>query len=130
MTIFEKIIAREIPAHIIWENSNYIAFLDIKPINPGHILLVPKKPVSDILDMTDQEYSSLFLAAKQLAWTLRTATGAKRIGYMIEGFGVNHVHIHLIPINDVNEMDHNRAHEASKEELEEMAEKIRKCVEE
>jgi histidine triad (HIT) family protein len=130
MTIFEKIIAREIPAHIIWENSDYIAFLDIKPINPGHVLLVPKKPVGDILDMTDQEYSSLFLAAKQLALVLRAATGAKRIGYMVEGFGVNHVHIHLIPINAVNELDHTRAHEVSEEELEEMAEKIRECVEE
>ncbi len=128
MTIFEKIIAREIPAHVIWENSDYIAFLDIKPINPGHVLLVPKKPVGDILDMTDQEYSSLFLAAKQLALSLRIATGAKRIGYMVEGFGVDHVHIHLIPINAVNELDHARAHNASEEELKEIAEKIRECV--
>lgn len=129
MTIFEKIISREIPAYIVWEDEKYIAFLDIKPINPGHTLLVPKKLVGDFLDMSDGEYSNLFLAAKKFAVRLRTATNAKRIGIVVEGFGVEHVHIHLVPINAINELDHSRAYDASQQELEEMSEKIKNIIE-
>lgn len=129
MTIFEKIISREIPAYIVWEDEKYIAFLDIKPINPGHTLLVPKKSVGDFLDMSDGEYSDLFLAAKKFAVRLRTATNAKRIGIVVEGFGVEHVHIHLVPINAINELDHSRAYDASQQELEEMSEKIKNIIE-
>lgn len=128
MKIFEKIIAREIPAYIIWEDEKHIAFLDIKPINPGHLLIVPKKVVGDVLDMNNQEYTDLFLKAKNLAVSLRKATNAKRIGYVVEGFGVEHVHIHLIPINAIYELDHRRAYNASKEELEEMAENIKNAI--
>ena len=128
MTIFEKIIAREVPAYIVWEDENYIAFLDIKPLNPGHSLLVPKKPVGDILDMNDDEYADLFLKAKNLALSLRKAMNAKRIGYIVEGFGVEHVHIHLVPINAINELDISRAYTASKEELEEMSANIKNAI--
>lgn len=128
MTIFEKIIAHEIPAYIVWEDEKHIAFLDIKPINPGHLLIVPKKVVGDILDMNNQEYTDLFLQAKDLAISLRKATNAKRIGYVVEGFGVEHVHIHLIPINAIYELDHRRAYNTSKEELEEMAENIKNAI--
>ncbi len=128
MTIFEKIIAREIPAYIVWEDEKYIAFLDIKPVNPGHLLVVPKKVVGDILDMDDQEYADLFLKAKNLALSLRKATNAKRIGYIVEGFGVEHVHIHLVPINAINELDHSHAYNASKEELESMSENIKNAI--
>lgn len=129
MTIFEKIIAREIPAHIIWEDENYIAFLDIKPVKPGHVLLVPKKPVANILDMEEKDYSALWLTAKKLAIPLRQATTAKRIGFVVEGFGVDHVHIHLIPINGPHELDSINARDASPEELSAMAEGVRKEVE-
>lgn len=128
MTIFEKIIAREIPAYIIWEDDKHIAFLDIKPIQQGHILLIPKKAVSDILNMDDKEYSDLFLQAKKLALSLRTATGAKRVGYIVEGFGVEHVHIHLVPINGLNELDHSNASEASPAELEIMSQNIKNAI--
>lgn len=128
MTIFEKIIAREIPAYIIWEDDKHIAFLDIKPIQQGHVLLVPKKAVSNILDMDDKEYSDLFLQAKKLALSLRTATGAKRIGYIVEGFGVEHVHIHLVPINGLNELDHSNASDASGPELEVMSQNIKNAI--
>jgi histidine triad (HIT) family protein len=128
MTIFEKIIAREIPAYIVWEDKKYIAFLDIKPVNPGHTLLVPKKPIDNFLDMDDSEYTELFLAAKKFAAYLQKATSAKRIGIVVEGFGVPHVHIHLIPINAINELDHSRAHNASQIELEEMSQKIKNSL--
>lgn len=130
MTIFEKIINREIPAHIIWEDDHHIAFLDIKPINPGHLLVVPKKPIADILDMDESSYTTLWLAAKKLAASLRQACGSKRIGYIVEGFGVDHVHIHLIPINGPHELEPSKAQDASNEELETIANEIRKVVEE
>lgn len=125
MTIFEKIIAREIPAHIVWEDDYHIAFLDIKPIQAGHVLLVPKKPVENILDMNEEEYGALWLQAKKLALPLQQATGAARIGFVVEGFGVDHVHIHLVPINNPHELDSRNAKDASPEELEEIAEKIK-----
>lgn len=124
MTIFEKIIAREIPAHIIWEDDRHLAFLDIKPINPGHTLVIPKKATANILDMNDEDYIALWLAAKQVAKKLQQATDAKRIGFIVEGFEIEHVHIHLVPINQPHELNPTLAHEASAKELKSMAEKL------
>lgn len=127
-SIFTKIINRELPAHIVWENDNYIAFLNIRPINPGHLLVVPKKETGYIFDMPDEEYKEILMIAKWLAKPLQEATGAKRIGLSVEGFGVDHVHVHLIPINEMNEMDPNREKGASEEELAEMEEKIKEEI--
>ncbi|MCX6792725.1 MAG: HIT family protein [Candidatus Falkowbacteria bacterium] len=128
-SIFTKIINREVPAHIVWENETHIAFLNIKPINPGHLLVVPKKETGYIFDMSDEDYKEVLMIAKWLAKPLQIATNAKRIGLSVEGFGVDHVHVHLIPINEMNEMDPNREKGASEEELAEMAEKIIKEIE-
>lgn len=128
MTIFEKIIAREIPAQIVWEDERHIAFLDIKPVNPGHLLVVPKQPVAGFLDMTDEAYTQLFLVVKQLSKPLQVATGAVRIGLQVEGFEVDHVHVHLIPLHHPHELDPRRATEASAEELAAMAETIKQSL--
>lgn len=130
MTTFEKIIAREIPAQIIWEDDHHIAFLDIKPINPGHVLLVPKKPIADILDMDEYSYSALWLAAKKIAVLLREVCNSKRIGYIVEGFGVDHAHIHLVPINGPHELEPSKAQDVPSKELETIANKIKKVFEE
>lgn len=127
-SIFTKIINREVPAQIVWENDKYIAFLDINPVNPGHLLVVPKKEISYIFDMPDEDYKEIMMIAKFLATPLKIVTGAKRIGMAIEGFSIDHVHIHLIPINNINELDPNRARKASDEELAKMAEKIREEI--
>ncbi len=127
-TIFTKIINREIPAQIVWENDKYIAFLDIKPINPGHLLLVPKTETAYIFDLPDETYSELMLIAKKLAKPLQLATQAKKIGLAIEGFGVDHVHIHLVPINNMNEMDPNRAQTMEESVLINWAEKIKQAI--
>ena len=124
-SIFTKIINREIPAHIIWENDNYLAFLSIQPVNPGHLLVVPKKETDYVFDLNDEEYKELMIMAKLLATPLQKATKAKRIGLSVEGFGVPHVHVHLIPINQANEMDPHKVRAASDEELANMAQNIK-----
>lgn len=128
MTIFEKIISREIPAHIIWENDNYLAFLDIKPIQAGHTLVIPKKPINDLLAMTDEDYTHLWLTAKKLAIPLKKAMSAKKIGFIVEGFGVDHVHIHLVPINNAGELNPDKAQTANQAELTATAEKIKSTI--
>ncbi len=125
MTIFEKIINREIPAHIIWEDEHHLAFLDIKPITNGHTLVIPKKVFNNILEMNEENYLALFLAAKKVALLLKKATSAQRIGFLVEGFAIDHVHVHLIPLNNPQELDPSRAHEVSEAELQKIAEVIK-----
>ncbi len=127
-SIFTKIINREIPAHIVWENEKFIATMDIRPVNPGHMLVIPKQEIGYIFDMNDSDYSDLMLTAKKLAGPLKMATNAKRVGLVVEGFGVDHVHIHLIPINEANQLDPHRAKEVADEELAIMAEKIKSAL--
>lgn len=98
-SIFTKIINREIPAEIVWENDKFIAFLDINPIVEGHTLLVPKKQVDKFYDLDDETYLELFKLTKIFAKKYETIFNCKRVGIIIEGFGVPHVHIHLLPIN-------------------------------
>ena len=104
-TIFEKIVAGEIPSYKIWEDEGHFAFLDISPFAPGHTLVVPKKPSPYIFDLEDQEYTKLFLAAKKVAKKLRMAMQTPRIGVIVAGYGVvDHVHIHLIPIHSEGDL--------------------------
>jgi len=127
-SIFTKIINKELPSHTVWENDKYIAFLSIKPVNPGHLLLVPKKEIGYIFDMNDEEYKEIFMLAKWLALPLQKATAAKKIGLSVEGFEIEHVHIHLIPINNSGEMDPHRVREATDDELSAVAEKIKEEI--
>jgi histidine triad (HIT) family protein len=118
--IFCKIIKKEIPAYIVWENHNSLAFLDINPIKPGHILLIPKIHCEDIFEMNEEAYQQLLATAKQLIPHLKKATSAKRIGMIVEGFGVAHAHIHFVPVNFGNELNPELAHTALPDELEKM----------
>ena len=97
--IFNKIISREIPAHIIWESDTHLAFLDINPIQPGHTLLIPKQQIDYIFDMNDAEYTNLWLAAKEVAKLLKEKLKCERVCVIVEGYAVPHVHVHLIPTN-------------------------------
>ena len=97
--LFVKIINREIPAHIIWENAEFIAFLDISPIEIGHTLVIPKIQTDYIFDLENADYSKLFLAAKSVAKILKNKLNCKRVAILVEGFAVPHCHIHLIPLN-------------------------------
>lgn len=121
--LFVKIINREIPAHIIWENDEFIAFLDISPIQIGHTLIVPKIQTDYIFDLENTNYSKFFLVAKDVAKILKNKLNCKRIAILVEGFAVPHCHIHLIPLNSELDLKSQRK-VLSNEKLAQIAQKI------
>ena len=126
--IFCKIVNGSEPAHKIWESADFLAFLSIHPCNPGHICLIPKAHVDYIFDLEEPLYSNIFRAAKRLSAPLKKTTKAKRIGVAIEGFSVPHVHIHLVPLYNMAELDPHRHTKQPDEELAKMSERIRKRI--
>jgi len=122
--IFCKIVRGVEPAHIIWESNDFLAFLSIHPCNPGHTCLIPKLHIDYVFDLDERLYSRIFQAARQLSQPLKRATDASRIGVAIEGFSVPHVHLHLVPLYHVAELDPHRHIKQNHKELAEMAENI------
>lgn len=104
-TIFSKIAAGEIPSYKVAEDENYFAFLDINPVAPGHVLVIPKREESYIFNLADEEYAGLTLFAKRVAAALEKAMPCKRIGVCVIGLEVPHAHIHLVPLNSEADMD-------------------------
>lgn len=126
-SIFTKIINREIPAHIVAEDDNYIAFLDIFPLQKGHTLVVPKKEVDYIYDLDDEILSGLHLFAKKVALSIKKSFPCNRVGVAVVGLEVPHAHIHLIPINSMADMNFmNEKMKLSQEELGEIAKQIQR----
>jgi histidine triad (HIT) family protein len=119
--IFCKIVKGEIPCVKIWEDEKYLAFLDLGQINPGHTLVIPKKHTDYIFDLEDNEYCELLLSGKKIAKKLKLKLNPKRVGLAVEGFGVPHVHLHMVPINNGNELNPERAAHPPIEELEKIA---------
>jgi histidine triad (HIT) family protein len=126
--VFCKIIEGALPAHKIWEDERFLAILDINPNTPGHTLLLPKAHVPYVFDLEENLYSSLFTTAKTLSPVLLEATHAKRIGVVIQGFTVPHVHVHLVPMNDVHDLDESRATPASESILSSMSLKLQRAI--
>ncbi|MEQ9300591.1 MAG: HIT family protein [Cyclobacteriaceae bacterium] len=108
-SIFSKIIAREIPAHIVAEDDNHLAFLDINPLVMGHTLVIPKKEVDYIYDLEDDDLTALHLFAKKVADGIKQSIDCKRVGVTVIGLEVPHAHIHLIPISSMDDMNFSRA---------------------
>lgn len=104
-SIFTKIINGEIPAFKIAENENYIAFLDAFPLAKGHTLVVPKKEIDYIFNLDDNTLSELMIFSKQVAKKVEQAIPCKRMGVAVIGLEVPHTHIHLVPINNVSDID-------------------------
>jgi histidine triad (HIT) family protein len=128
-SIFTKIINREIPAYIVAEDENYIAFLDINPLVVGHTLVVPKKEVDFIFDLDDATLAGLNLFAKKVAQAIKHSIPCKRVGVAVIGLEVPHTHVHLVPMNSMNDLNFTRAKlNPPKEELAEAADKIKKAV--
>lgn len=124
-TIFTKIIAGEIPAHKIAENDQYLAFLDIKPLKKGHTLVIPKRETDYIFDVEDEEYRALWSFAKDVAKKIEAKISCERIGVAVIGLEVAHAHIHLIPMNNVSDMNFaNPKLDLSQDQLAEIAKKI------
>ena len=125
-TVFTKILAGEIPAHKILENDEYLAFLDIRPINPGHTLVIPKKEIDYIFDIEDELLKGLVVFAKKAAKAIGKTIPCKKVGVMVAGLEVPHAHIHLIPIiESLSELSFARAKAMPQEELAVIAAKIR-----
>ncbi|GHT38545.1 HIT family protein [Bacteroidia bacterium] len=103
-TIFSRIIAGEIPCHKVAEDSEFFAFLDIRPVAKGHTLVVPKQEVDYIFDLGDDALGRMMAFAKKVAKAQEAAISCKRIGLTVIGLEVPHAHIHLIPITDEKDM--------------------------
>ena len=128
-TIFSKIVAGEIPAYKVAETLEFLAFLDISPLAEGHVLVIPKKEVDYIFDLDDETYTGLQIFAKIVAQGLKEAIPCKRIGVAVIGLEVPHVHIHLIPMNNVSDLNFSRPKLSfTPEELQATADKIRAAL--
>ena len=126
-TIFTKIINREIPAHIVAEDENCIAFLDIMPLVKGHVLVVPKQETDYIFDMEPDALAELNKFAQKVAKAIDKTIKCTRVGVAVIGLEVPHVHIHLIPMRTMDDINFTRTKlKLSSEELSEIAEAIRK----
>lgn len=125
-SIFTRIINREIPGHIIAEDDRYIAFLDVMPLVHGHTLVVPKQEIDYIFDMDDETLAGLHVFAKKVAKAIKKAVPCKRIGVAVIGLEVPHTHVHLVPMNQVGDINFTQPKlKPSPEELAEVADKIR-----
>ncbi len=125
-TIFSKILSGEIPCHKILENNDFLAFLDLRPVNRGHTLVIPKKEVDYLFDMEDSQLSAIMPFSKKVAAAIKKTIPCKKVGVMVAGLEVPHAHIHLIPIlGSVHELAFANAKNASSEELAETAKQIR-----
>lgn len=125
-SIFSKIIKGEIPCHKIAEDENYFAFLDIFPLATGHVLVIPKKEVDYIFDLDDETLGGLHVFSKKVALAIEKAIPCLRIGTAVVGLEVPHAHIHLVPLNSMQDINFDKPKlKPSQEELEKTAEKIR-----
>jgi histidine triad (HIT) family protein len=126
-SIFTKIINREIPAFIVAENDNYIAFLDIMPLAKGHVLVIPKVEVDYVFDLEDEVLAGLHVFAKEVAKAIDKTIKCSRVGVAVIGLEVPHVHVHLIPLRTMDDINFSRPKlSLSKEELLQIAETIKK----
>ncbi|WP_316806261.1 HIT family protein [Pedobacter agri] len=129
MTIFSKIVAGEIPAHVVAETVEYLAFLDVQPLTAGHVLVIPKVEVDYIFDADEDLYVGLWMFAKIVANGLKVAFPCKKVGVSVIGLEVPHAHIHLIPMNSVSDMNFAKEKlKPTQEELAEAAEKIKQAL--
>lgn len=125
-TIFSKIVSGEIPAHVVAETTEFLAFLDVSPLTMGHVLVIPKQEIDYIFDMDEESYFGLTLFAKIVAEGVKKAFPCIKVGMAVIGLEVPHVHIHLIPMNAVSDMNFSKEKlKPSEEELAEAAAKIR-----
>jgi histidine triad (HIT) family protein len=128
-TIFSKIVSGEISCHKVAEDSNYLAFLDVFPLAEGHVLVIPKRETDYLFNLEDEEYIGLMVFSKKVAAAIKSTIPCKKVGVAVIGLEVAHAHIHLVPINNVGDINFSKDKlTPTKEELERTAEKIRKAI--
>lgn len=124
-SIFSRIVAGEIPCYKVAESENYLAFLDVQPIAKGHVLVIPKLEVDYIFDLDPAMLSGLHLFAQEVARNLKAAVPCKRIGVAVIGLEVPHAHIHLVPMNNIGDLNFaNPRLQFSQEEMIDLASRI------
>jgi histidine triad (HIT) family protein len=124
-SIFTRIIKGELPCEKILEDDRWFAFLDIRPINPGHTLVVPKIEIDELFQADDDLLAGAMPFAKRIAKALKASVPCRRIGMLVAGFEVPHAHIHLVPIASEGELSFSRAKAARPEDLAGLAKIIR-----
>jgi histidine triad (HIT) family protein len=124
-SIFTRILNGEIPCAKLYEDEFFFAFLDIRPIRPGHTLLVPKPEVDYIFDLPDDLLNRMLTTAKPIAKAIETVVPCARIGLMVAGLEVPHCHLHLVPMDAIGDLNFANASPAEPAELRDLAEKIR-----
>jgi histidine triad (HIT) family protein len=123
-SIFTKIVNGEIPCYKIAEDENYLAFLDVNPNAKGHTLCIPKEEINKIFDMEEDHYLGLMKFSRKVAKALEKTVECKRIGVAVVGLEVPHTHVHLIPLQDMDDMRFQRKTTLTKEEFEALAKAI------
>lgn len=123
-TIFSKIAAGEIPSYRVAADERHYAFLDINPVAPGHVLVIPRKEDDYLFDMDEADYEALTLFARKVAKALKAAIPCKRVSVAVMGFEVPHVHIHLVPINSEADLNFGQKLKLPDEQMKEIAAKV------
>ena len=127
-SIFTKIINGEIPAYKIAEDDKFLAFLDVNPNAKGHTLCIPKQEINKIFDIDEDLYLELMQFSRKIAIALEKAIDCKRIGLAVVGLEVPHTHVHLIPLNEMDEMRFSNKVKLEKEEFESIVKSIQKFL--
>lgn len=127
-SVFTQIVNGDIPCHKILEDDQYLAFLDINPIRPGHTLVITKRQIDYIFDLGDNLLSGLMIFSKKVGTAIKKATYCQRVGVVVAGYEVPHTHVHLIPTNSMSDFNFALSQQADQGELAAMVKKIQEYL--